>query len=109
MSDQVDMPNVFDYVLNLGYMKNGLNTNFAFSQQRTLGGGDIRRQDMPFPSNRMNFIKLGGMVMYPVPKLRELAFQFSYAYTATGRNVGQANSYTIGLLYTFNARRSPTQ
>jgi hypothetical protein len=109
MSDQVDMPNVFDYVLNLGYMKNGLNTHFAFSQLRTLGGGDIRRQDMPFPSNRMNFIKVGGMVMYPVPKLRALAFQFSYAYTATGRNVGQANSFTTGLLYTFNARRSLTQ
>ena len=62
MSDQVDMPNVFDYVLNLGYMKNGLNANFAFSQQQTLGGGDIRRQDIPFASNRMNFIKVGGMV-----------------------------------------------
>ena len=109
MSDQVDMPNVFDYVLHLGYMKNGLNANFAFSQQQTLGGGDIRRQDMPFPSNRMNFIKVGGMVMYPVPKLRALAFQFSYAYTAAGRNVGQANSFTTGLLYTFNSRRSPTQ
>ncbi len=58
MSDQVDMPNAFDYVLNLGYLKNGLNTNFAFTQQRTLGGGDIRRQDIPFPSNRMNFIKV---------------------------------------------------
>ena len=46
--------------------------------------------------------------MYPVPKLRALAFQFSYAYTATGRNVGQANSFSTGLLYTFNSRRSPT-
>lgn len=109
MSDQVNMPNLFDYVLHLGYMKNGLNTHFAFSQQQTLGGGDIRRQDMPFPSNRMNFTKLGGMVMYPVPKLEALAFQVSYAYTATGRNVGQANSLTIGALYTFNARRSPAQ
>jgi hypothetical protein len=103
------MPNVFDYVLNLGYMRNGLNTNFAFSQQQTLGGGDIRRQDMPFPSNRMNFIKLGGMVMYPVPTLRPLAFQVSYAYTATGRNVGQGQSFTTGLFYTFNSRRSPIQ
>ena len=34
--------------------------------------------------------------MYPVPKLEALAVQFSYAYTATGRNVGQANSLTIG-------------
>jgi hypothetical protein len=109
MSDEVNMPNVFDYVVHVGYLKNGLNTHFAFSQQRTLGGGDILRQDMPFPSNRMNFIKLGGMAMYPVPKPNALAFQFSYAYTATGRNVGQANSIAIGLLYTFNSRRSPTQ
>lgn len=109
MSNQVDMPNVFDYVVNFGYLKNGLNTNFALSQQQTLGGGDIRRQDMPFPSNRMNFLKVGGMVMYPVPRLRALAFQVSYAYTATGRNVGQSHAFTIGSLYTFNSRRSPTQ
>ena len=109
MSDEVNMPNVFDYVVHVGYLKKGLNTHFAFSQQQTLGGGDIRRQDMPFVSNRMNFIKLGGMAMYPVPKLNALAVQFSYAYTATGRNVGQTNSMTIGLLYTFNSRRSPAQ
>ena len=36
-------------------MKSGLNTAFSLSQQQTLGGGDIRRQDMPFVSNRMNF------------------------------------------------------
>ena len=41
----------------------------SFAQQRTQGGGDIRRQDMPFVSNRMDFSKLGGMVMYPIPKL----------------------------------------
>ena len=109
MSDEVNMPDVFDYVVHVGYLKHGLNTHFAFTQQQTLGGGDIRRQDIPFPSNRMNFIKLGGMAMYPVPKLNPLAFQFSYVYTVTGRNVGQANAFTIGLLYTFNSRRSPTQ
>jgi hypothetical protein len=108
MSDQVDMPNVFDYVVNLGYIRNRLHASFAFSQQHMLGGGDIRRQDMPFPSNRMNFMKLGGMAMYPVPKLPEVAFQASYAYTVAGRNVGQAKSFTAGLLYTFNPRRRPT-
>ena len=109
MSDEVNMPDVFDYVVHVGYLKHGLNTHFAFTQQQTLGGGDIRRQDIPFPSNRMNFIKLGAMAMYPVPKINPLAVQFSYAYTVTGRNVGQANAFTIGLLYTFNSRRSPTQ
>ena len=109
MSDEVNMPDMFDYVVHVGYLKHGLNTHFAFTQQQTLGGGDIRRQDIPFPSNRMDFIKLGGMAMYPVPKLNPLAFQFSYAYTVTGRNVGQAHAVTIGLLYTFNSGRSPTQ
>jgi hypothetical protein len=103
------MPDVFDYVVHVGYLKHGLNTHFRLTQQQTLGGGDIRRQDIPFPSNRMNFTKLGVMAMYPVPKLNPLAVQFSYDYTVTGRNVGQAHAVTIGLLYTFNSRRSATQ
>ena len=69
MTDQVDMPSVFDYVVSAGYARNGLMALATFSQQRTIGGGDIRRQDMPFVSNRMNFSKVGGMGMYPIPKL----------------------------------------
>jgi hypothetical protein len=99
LSDEVDMPNVFDYAAGGGYMRNGLMLAGTFSQQRTLGGGDIRRQDMPFVSNRMNFSKVGGMVMYPIPKLGGLGAQAAYAYTLNGRNVGQANTFTVGLLY----------
>jgi hypothetical protein len=104
MSDQVDMPNAFDYVASGGYMKRGLMTAAFLSQQRTLGGGDIRRQDIPFVSNRMNFSKVGAMVMAPIPRLSRLAFQFAYAYTLDGRNVGQATTVTAGLLYAFNGR-----
>ena len=74
------------------------------SQQRTLGGGDIRRQDMPFVSNRMNFSRVGAMGMYPIPKLTHLQLQFAYAYTLDGRNVGQASTITGGLLYRFHGR-----
>jgi hypothetical protein len=102
LTSDVDMPNVADYVVSGGYLKNGVNANFSFTQQRTLGGGDVRRQDIPFVSNRMNFSEIGGMLMYPIPKLRTLAFQFSYAYTVDGRNVGQATSFTTGLLYRFH-------
>ena len=101
MSDQVDMPNAFDYVASAGYMKRGLMTAVSFSQQRTLGGGDIRRQDMPFVSNRMNFSKVGAMVMYPIPKLTQPGSSSSRcAHTFDGRNVGQATTFTTGLLYT---------
>lgn len=108
-TDQVDMPNVFDYVASGGYLRGGLMATVSFSQQRTLGGGDIRRQDMPFVSNRMNFSKVGGMVKAPVPKLRGIAGQFGYAYTLDGRNVGQATTFMGGLLYSFPSHRRAVQ
>jgi len=103
MSSQVDMPNAFDHVASAGYMRRRLMTAVSFSQQRTLGGGDIRRQDMPFVSNRMNFFKVGAMVMAPVPKLRGLLFNFTVDQTMDGRNVGLASTFTTGLLYRFQA------
>jgi hypothetical protein len=104
MSDQVDMPNVIDTTASAGYNKRGLMTSVSFSNQQTLSGGDIRRQDMPFVSNKMDFFRVGAMVMYPVPKLQSLAVEFAVAHTLDGRNVGEATTFTTGLLYTFNGR-----
>lgn len=101
MSDTVDMPNATDYTATVGLMKRGLMGALAVTQQRTHGGGDIRRQDMPFVSNRMNFTRMGGMVTLPVPKVTDLGVQLAYAYTINGRNVGQAASFTTGLVYRF--------
>jgi hypothetical protein len=63
---------------------------------------------MPFVSNRMNFSKVGGMVMAAIPKFRRVSVQFAYSYTVQGRNVGQAKTVTGGLLYTlpFRGRRT---
>jgi hypothetical protein len=109
LTSDVDMPNVFDYVLSGGYIRRGLMATALFAQQRTLGGGDIRRQDMPFVSNRMNFDKVGGMVMWSLPKLRYLSVQGTYIYTVRGRNVGQASTVTGGVMYTLPFHGRPTQ
>lgn len=108
LTSDVDMPNVADGIAAAGYARNGLMAEAFYTQQRTQGGGDIRRQDMPFVSNRMNFARVGGMLMYPIPKLRRLVFEFSYAYTVDGRNVGQATTITTGFLYRYPAHRRPT-
>jgi hypothetical protein len=102
LTDQVDMPDAFDYAVTGGYMKNGLMIMIPFSQQRMQGGGDIRRQDMPFVSNRMNFSKIGAMLRYPLPRLNNVAVWVGYGYTLDGRNVGQASTITGGLLYTLH-------
>lgn len=103
-TDQVTMPDVADYTVSVGYLKHDLNTNISFSQQTTQGGGDIRRQDMPFLSNRMNYSKIGAMAMYPVPKMRTVAFYFSVGHVVAGRNVGQSTSVATGLLYSLASR-----
>lgn len=106
LTDKVDMPSVVDSTISAGYHKRGLMAQAMYMQQRTRGGGDIRRQDMPFVSNRMNFSRVGGMVMYPIPKL-PLVFEFAYAYTVDGRNVGQAKTITTGLMYRAHSSRRP--
>jgi hypothetical protein len=101
-TNQVTMPDVTDYVVSAGYLRRGLNANVSYSQQFTRGGGDIRRQDMPFVSNRMNFSRVGAMVMYGVPNVSALDFELAYAHVLDGRNVGQATTFTAGFLYSFH-------
>jgi hypothetical protein len=98
-TDEVPMPRIADVGVTTGYNKHGLKAQAMLSTQRTRGGGDIRRQDMPFVSNRMNFSKGGGLVMYEIPKLGGLAGMFSYLYTFEGRNVGQSTTMSAGLMY----------
>ena len=101
-SDEVAMPDVFDYAVGAGYRRPRLYVPLSFSQQRTRGGGDIRRQDMPFVSNRMNFSRIDGSVMYYLPRPKNLSVKLGVARTLTGRNVGQSTTLTAGLLYTFH-------
>jgi hypothetical protein len=101
-SDQVAMPDVFDYTLSAGYRRPGLNIPISFSQQITRGGGDIRRQDTPFVSNRMNYSKVDALVTYDLPMAKSLAVRAAGSYIVRGRNVGQATTVTAGLLYTFH-------
>lgn len=100
-SNEVKMPNVFDYFVSAGYLKNGLQAELFYAQQNTLGGGDIRRQDMPFVSNRMNFSRSGVLIMYYLPQIKGLAVRGSASYVLSGQNVGQSTTYLAGLLYTF--------
>ena len=111
LTNEVAMPNVFDYSVSSGYRKHGFMIPVTFTQQRVQGGGDIRRQDMPFVSNRMNYSRIGGLVMYRIPfwKFRGLAPLFSFNYILDGRNVGQSTIYSVGLMYFANFSRRPIQ
>jgi hypothetical protein len=93
LSNEVAMPDVFDYSVTAGFQRGRLCIPISLSQQRTLGGGDIRRQDMPFVSNRMDFVKAHGLVMYR-------GVHLGISRTMSGRNVGQSTTFTAGLFHT---------
>ncbi|MEA2766016.1 MAG: hypothetical protein QOK07_2420 [Gemmatimonadaceae bacterium] len=97
LTNEVVMPNVVDYTFSAGVDKGRWRIPISVVQQRTLGGGDIRRQDMPFVSNRMDFVKLDGALMYELP--RDLSISLGAGRVLTGRNVGQSTTFTSGLVY----------
>jgi hypothetical protein len=108
MTDQVHMPGVGDWGAMGGYRGPRLMAAATVHQQYMKGGGDIRRQDAPFVSNRMNATRVGGVVMYPLPKLAPLAVRVAYAHTVAGRNVGQSNTVSVGVMYRFALLGRPT-
>jgi hypothetical protein len=102
MTNQVAMPNVMDDALTAGVNRGRWRIPLTFAVQRTLGGGDIRRQDMPFVSNRMDFAKLDGSVMYTLSVPKDVSLRIGAAHVLSGRNVGQSTTLTTGVLYAFH-------
>ena len=72
LSNQVSMPNTFDYNVGGGYRKNDTTLVVTYSNHQTRGGGDIRPQDMPFLSNRQLYSRIGGTVTIPLPRGHDL-------------------------------------
>lgn len=97
MTNVVAMPNVADYTLSAGAKRGRWQVPLSLVQQRTLGGGDIRRQDMPFVSNRMDFTRIEGAVMYALPK--NLSVRVGAGHVLAGRNVGQSTTLSSGLFH----------
>ena len=99
LTNRVAMPNVTDYELMAGWRRGRWELPAVFGLQHTLGGGDIRRQDMPFVSDRMDFTRLGGELRYSLDGSGKLRFRLGAAHVLDGRNVGQSTTLISGFLY----------
>lgn len=99
-SNEVFMPDVFSYNIRLGW-RDGADKYFELLADRmnTLGGFDMRKNDMPFPSNNMDFFRLGVNVKYPIPVADGLSVMATGMQTLTGRNVGKATTLMLGVVY----------
>lgn len=100
-SNQVVLPNLSDYNFRTGYRSKYLIIEAVGDIYTSLGGFDIRKNDMPFPSNRMNMSSVGGNVRYRFKSFYNLELTAGDDYVVSGRNAGQSNMIHGGLSYIF--------
>ncbi|MCR8556648.1 transporter [Mucilaginibacter sp. BJC16-A38] len=98
-SNQVDMPNVSNVLISAGYRSLKLNVEGIVSQTTTQGGFDIRKNDMPFPSNRMNMTTVGGLAKYSFEDITGVEVTVGGNYVVRGRNVGQSTNLFASVYY----------
>ncbi|TAH03705.1 MAG: hypothetical protein EAZ16_07140 [Sphingobacteriales bacterium] len=101
LTDEVNMPDAANFQLRTGYRGKYLIAEALLTNFTTLGGFDITRNNMPFPSNRMNATMVGANIKYTLPKMTNLSLLGGFNYTLAGRNVGQTTSINIGAFYAF--------
>ena len=108
-SNEVEMPDVATLAFRSGYRSHRLIAEAVITSMKTLGGFDIRKNDMPFPSNRMNATTAGINFKYEIDKINGLALTGGANYTIAGRNVGQSTNLNFGVFYVFDLKRKTSK
>jgi hypothetical protein len=98
-TNEVDMPDAASLNIRAGYRDKGLIAEAVFDHWNTLGGYDITRNNMPFPSNEMDMSRIGFNFKYDMPFHPPLSLTGNVMTTISGRNVGQATGFNVGIFY----------
>lgn len=108
LTNKVAMPDAAQFQLRAGYRGKYLLAEATVTNWTTLGGFDITRNNMPFPSNRMNATMVGASVKYTLKSYTNLAFIGGAQYTVAGRNMGQSVAIQAGAFYAFYFKNKKT-
>jgi hypothetical protein len=100
-TNEVSVPNATDVAARLGYIKDGgrIQAEFFAEHFTCVGGDNIRRNDMPFPTNNMTSTSVG---FYGKYQPKNIGFNVRIAKVVDGLNVGQSMGFSVGLLYQLN-------
>lgn len=109
LSNEVAMPNATSFNIRAGYRSQWLIAEAVLNNWTTQGGFDITRNNMPFPSNRMNATSLGVNFKYVFKKIPELSLNGGASNVIAGRNVGQSFSANGAVFYVFDFSRKSTK
>ena len=105
LTDRVDMPDVATFNFRAGLRTYHLIAEAVINRMITLGGNDITRNNMPFPSNRMNATTAGVNFKYTPAFAPRLSVVAGGNYVISGRNVGQSLTVDGAMFYVLNLGR----
>jgi hypothetical protein len=100
-SDRVEMPDAMYSNFRTGFRNKEIVAEVVVDQWTTLGGFDITKNNMPFPSNRMNQTRVGLNGKYEPDRWKGLSLTSGIFHTLAGRNMGKATSFQLGVFYIF--------
>ena len=101
-TNEVEMPNAATFHFRGGYRGKLIGAEVIMNNWTTLGGFDITRNNMPFPSNEMNATTAGLTIKCNPRAMPGFSAQAGGNYVIAGRNVGQAWTATAGVFYVFD-------
>ena len=104
-SNQVAMSDVLQWNARAGHYSYRWGAEAMLDRSAVLGGFDIRRNDMMFPSNRQESTRIGFLGFYRFKALNDLQVLGDVAYSLDGRNVGQALTLGVGFAMAFDWRK----
>jgi Putative MetA-pathway of phenol degradation len=108
-ASEVAIPNQLTYSVRGGYYSYRWALEATAERMDCLGGSDIRRNDMPFVANQMDATRVGLVGHYRIKALAELQVIGMYQYTVAGRNMGQAQTITLGLMKALDFGKKTSQ
>ncbi len=106
LTNEVKMPNGANYNFRAGFRNERVIAEAVVNKWTTLGGFDISRNNMPFPSNRMNATSIGANFKYVVfPTKHEVSLVAGGNTTVAGRNMGQSLTFYGSIFYVLDFNR----
>jgi len=108
-TNQVAMPNQTNFLASAGYRSLKFNAEATLTKINTIGGFDITKNNMPFPSNNMDATIAGAIFKYSLQSIAGLEFTAGGNYVLKGRNVGQNTSFFGGVYYVFAVKKDKSE
>jgi len=102
-TNEVGVPNATDMGIRVGILKPKWQTEVFAERFTCVSGDNIRRNDMPFPTNNMQATTVG---WYGKFQPKNIGINARISHVTNGLNVGQSTSYMAGVLYLFNVTKN---